>query len=138
RIVMALIGGCGLVLSIITSFWMPVAPLALSVLYFFFGATLHPSYALNVSYANDHAAQGSRVSLSSTMLVIYGLGSITGPFVAGFAINTFGYRALFIWLGLGYLVYLVFPLWRMTKRAAPEKQTDFAKTAIKPAAARRP
>jgi MFS family permease len=128
RIVMAMLGGAGFLLAVIAASWMPVAPLALGILYFCFGATLHPGYALNVAYANDHAKHGSRVSLSSTMLVTYGLGSITGPFVAGFAINAFGYRALFIWLAVGYLVYLVFPLWRMTKRAAPEKQTETALT----------
>jgi MFS family permease len=128
RIVMAMLGGAGLMLAVITASWMPVAPLALGILYFCFGATLHPGYALNVAYANDHAKHGSRVSLSSTMLVTYGIGSITGPFVAGFAINAFGYRALFVWLAVGYLVYLVFPLWRMTKRAAPEKQIENALT----------
>ncbi len=138
RIVMAMLGGAGLVLSIVTVSWMPVAPVALGILYFCFGATLHPGYALNVAYANDHAAQGSRVSLSSTMLVTYGIGSITGPFVAGFAINAYGYRALFIWLAVGYLIYLVFPLWRMTKRAAPEKQGEFIATAITPAEVPRP
>lgn len=138
RIVMALLGGAGLVLAVITATWMPVTPVALGMLYFVFGATLHPSYALNVAHANDHAGQGSRVSLSSTMLVIYGLGSITGPLVAGLAINQFGYRALFVWLGIGYLVYLIFPLWRMTKRAAPEKQSGFIETAIKPVVAPRP
>jgi MFS family permease len=72
------------------------------------------------------------------MLVTYGIGSITGPFVSGFAINMFGYRALFIWLAVGYLIYLMFPLWRMTKRAAPEKETGFIETAIKPVAAQQP
>jgi MFS family permease len=138
RIVMAMLGGAGLLLAIVAASWMPVAPLALGALYFCFGATLHPSYALNVAYANDHAGQSSRVSLSSTMLVIYGIGSITGPFVAGFAINAFGYRALFIWLAVGYLIYFLFPLWRMTKRPAPEKQGEYVPTAIIPAEVRRP
>jgi MFS family permease len=138
RIVMAMLGGAGLALSTVTAIWMPVFPTALAALYFCFGATLHPGYALNVAYANDHAAQSSRVSLSSTMLVTYGLGSITGPFIAGFAINVFGYRALFVWLAVGYLIYLMFPLWRMTKRAAPEKETGFLETAIKPVVAQQP
>jgi MFS family permease len=136
RWVMAIIGGGGLVLALVTAAWMPVAPSALVILYFFFGATLHPSYSVNVSHANDHAKAGSHVSLSSTMLVIYGLGTISGPFVAGFAIDAFGFRALFLWLALGYLVYLVFPLWRMTKRAAPDKDT--IETAVKPVAAQLP
>ena len=140
---MAMIGGAGFILAIITASWMPVAPLSLGILYFCFGATLHPSYALNVSHANDHAKAGSHVSLSSTMLVTYGLGTISGPFVAGFAINQFGYRALFMWLAVGYLIYLVFPLWRMTKRAAPEKQNviidnEFSEAGVTPEAARLP
>ena len=143
RWVMAMIGGAGLILAIITASWMPVAPFSLGVLYFCFGATLHPSYALNVSHANDHAKAGSHVSLSSTMLVTYGIGAISGPFVAGFAIDQFGYRALFIWLAVGYFVYLVFPLWRMTKRAAPEKQNliienEFNETGFMPVAEQRP
>lgn len=138
RWVMAMIGGGGLVLSIATAAWMPVAPSVLAVLYFCFGATLHPSYGLNVSHANDHATAGTHVSLSSTMLVIYGLGTISGPFVAGFAIDAFGFRALFVWLGLGYLVYFLFPLWRMIKRAAPEKANDFGAVDINPAEAQQP
>jgi MFS family permease len=138
RIVMAMLGGAGLLLAIIAASWMPIGPLSLGILYFCFGATLHPSYALNVAYANDHAGENSRVSLSSTMLVTYGIGSITGPFVAGFAINTFGYRALFIWLAVGYLIYLIFPLWRITKRAAPDKEKDYIDTAIKPVVGQQP
>ncbi len=138
RWVMAMIGGCGLVLSIITAVWMPIAPSALVILYFCFGATLHPSYGLNVSHANDHASAGTHVSLASTMLVIYGIGTISGPFVAGFAIDAYGFRALFVWLGFGYLVYLIFPLWRITKRAAPQNETDFNRANINPEEAQRP
>ncbi len=138
RWVMAMIGGSGLILSIVTVVLMPVAPLALVILYFGFGATLHPSYGLNVSHANDHASAGTYVSLSSTMLVIYGIGTISGPLVAGFAIEQFGYRALFVWLASGYLIYLLFPLWRMTKRAAPEKRAGSTTFDVSPVEAPRP
>jgi MFS family permease len=121
RAVMAMIGGAGLILSVAIALWMPVSPLALGIVYFLFGATLHPSYAVNVAHANDKAPAGSHVSVSAAMLVTFGLGTMIGPPVAGYAIDLAGYRALFLWLGLGYATYCLFPLWRIRMRAARAK-----------------
>lgn len=117
RKMMMIIGLTGLLVTSGAAIWMPVAPLALGVIYFFCGATLHPSYALNVAHANDMAGHISRVNLSSTMLVIFGLGSMLGPLISGLMIDQFGFRALFVWLAQGYFIYFVFPWWHQLGKA---------------------
>jgi MFS family permease len=121
RLVMAALGALGLSISVPAALFLPAGGLVLGILYFLFGATLHPGYALNVAHANDHARPGGYVGISGAMMVVFGLGAMSGPFVAGLVIDRFGYGAFFAWLAAGYLVYLVYPLWRMTRRAPPPR-----------------
>lgn len=121
RLVMAALGALGLAIALPSALTLPQGGAILAALYFFFGATLHPGYAVNVAHANDHARPGGYVGISGAMMVVFGLGAMSGPFVAGFAIDQFGYAAFFGWLAFGYFIYLAYPLWRMTRRPPPPR-----------------
>jgi MFS family permease len=138
RLMMIILGTVGAIAALAAAIWMPTTLLPLAVIYFFMGGTLHPSYAVNVAHANDHADNGSFVGVSGAMLVVFGIGSVSGPFLGGLLIDALGYQAFFVWLALAYLAYLLHPIWRMRKRRAPARKARSIEEAISSGAARRP
>jgi hypothetical protein len=48
-----------------------------------FGAAIFAMYPVIVAHANDHAPPGTSIQVSGGLLMVYGLGSIIGPLVAG-------------------------------------------------------
>jgi MFS family permease len=127
RLVMAIVGALGLATAVVSGLTLPSGLGTLWIAFFLLGATLHTTYSLNVAHASDHAKPGGFVGISSAMMVTFGIGTTTGPFVAGFVIDAFGYRGFFSWMAAAYLVYVVFPLWRMQVRGAPDERLPFSR-----------
>jgi MFS family permease len=48
-----------------------------------FGAAIFAMYPVILAHANDHAPPGTSIQVSGGLLMVYGLGSIIGPLVAG-------------------------------------------------------
>ncbi|WP_341367588.1 MFS transporter [Yoonia sp. BS5-3] len=88
----------------------PLVVLALSAL---FGATVFSMYPVIVAHANDHAAPGTFIQVSGGLLLVFGIGSIVGPTVAGFAMTSFGAASLFAITGLAHILLLLFALLRL-------------------------
>ncbi|MDZ7824585.1 MAG: MFS transporter [Ahrensia sp.] len=84
RYVMLFATCAGLTASIFFTFLEPRSTVVLFGLMFVFGAVLLPLYSLAVAHANDHAAEGEFVETSSGLLIVYAVGTMVGPFVAGF------------------------------------------------------
>lgn len=82
------------------------------------GMAIFPIYSLNVAHANDMAAPGEYVRISSGITVLYGLGIIIGPLVGGQAIAFAGPRGLPIVLLIFFVVYAVYASYRILKRPA--------------------
>lgn len=59
------------------------------------GATTFPLYSLTVAHTNDGIAQESRVPAAGGLVLLFGLGSIVGPFVSGFIVNANGATGYF-------------------------------------------
>ncbi|WP_347232801.1 MFS transporter [Roseovarius sp. A46] len=91
--------------------------LAVLVLSAFFGATVFAMYPVIVAHASDHAEPGSFIQVSGGLLLVFGIGSIVGPTVAGFAMTTFGASSLFAVTGMAHMLLLLFALVRL--RIAP-------------------
>lgn len=92
----------------------PMILLALSAL---FGATVFAMYPVIVAHANDHAEPGAFIQVSGGLLLVYGIGSILGPTVAGFAMTSYGASTLFAVTGSAHLLLLLFAIFRL--RTAP-------------------
>jgi MFS family permease len=60
-----------------------------------FGAAIFAMYPVIVAHANDHAPPGTSIQVSGGLLMVYGLGSIIGPLVAGLPMMELGPRGLF-------------------------------------------
>ncbi|MCW5729170.1 MAG: MFS transporter [Alphaproteobacteria bacterium] len=114
------------------------AALYLAIL--FYGGLVYTVYPLAVAHANDIADRSQVVAVSSGLLLSWSLGSIAGPTLASAAMGLFGPSALFFYTAGVSAFLALFTLWRITRRAAPEKgrQLDFvakSPTTITPIAA---
>ncbi len=54
----------------------------LNLLAALWGALVFPQYTVSVAYANDHADPHEYVTVSSSLLLMYGIGATIGPFLA--------------------------------------------------------
>ncbi|MHA6325094.1 MFS transporter [Roseivivax sp. CAU 1753] len=92
-----------------------------------FGASVFSLYPLIVAHANDHAAPGTSLQVSGGLLLVYGVGSIVGPTVAGFAMTEVGTSSLFFTTASAHVLLILFALLRISKRAAvaPRDKTAF-------------
>lgn len=117
----------GVVLSTLMATMAHYSLTVLFILMFLLGGVLMPLYSLVVAYANDHAAPDEFIEISSGLLIIYGVGSMIGPVVAGGFMSAFGPAGMFSLMAIAYVGLGIFAFWRMTRRAAvpQEEMTDF-------------
>jgi MFS family permease len=96
-------------------------------LIFLFGGVLMPLYSIVTAHANDHAAPDQFVEISSGLLILYGVGSMVGPVIAGVFMNIMGPDGFFVMMAGSYLSFGLYAAWRMTRREAvpQEEMTDF-------------
>ncbi len=59
------------------------------------GALVFPLYGIAVAHANDAVAPQQRVAAAAGLVLLFGLGSIAGPLVTGWAVGAFGSVAYF-------------------------------------------
>ncbi|SES24460.1 Predicted arabinose efflux permease, MFS family [Tranquillimonas rosea] len=100
------------------------ANLALSAL---LGAAIFAMYPVIVAHANDHAAPNTHIQVSGGLLLVFGLGSIVGPLLAGWGMSAIGTRALFATTIAAHGLIIAFTLLRLSQRAkvAAEDKTAF-------------
>ncbi|ATW04731.1 MFS transporter [Sphingorhabdus sp. YGSMI21] len=80
------------------------------------GAAIFAMYPIVVAHANDHADPGQFIQTSGGLLMVFGIGSIVGPFIAGLALTFFGPMALFSTLFAAHLSIVLFALLRVWRR----------------------
>ncbi len=100
----------------------PAIVMALSGL---FGAAVYSMYPVIVAHANDHAAPGTFIQISGGLLLVYGVGSIFGPSLAGLAMTEFGAARLFAATGCAHVLLILYALLRIRQSAAPETKGHF-------------
>jgi MFS family permease len=84
------------------------------------GMVIFPIYAINVAHANDMADPGEYVRIASGLTVLYGLGVIAGPLLAGQAILWAGAPGLPLLLVINFALYGAYAAWRIFRR--PKKE----------------
>ena len=77
------------------------------------GAVAFPLYAIAVAYSNDLADPREYVTVSSGLLLVYGIGAIIGPFAASSAISALGPNMLFVFTAAIHALLLLFAVGRM-------------------------
>ena len=82
------------------------------------GGSIFAMYPVIVAHANDHAAPGTAIQVSGGLLLTFGIGSILGPTVAGWAMSAVGDSALFMVTACSHGMVILFTLWRISRREA--------------------
>jgi MFS family permease len=92
-----------------------------------FGAAIYTMYPVIVAHANDNAADGNYIMISGGLLMVFGLGSIAGPLVAGAAMSSVGPTGLFMTIAGAHVLMVLQALWRITRRppVPREEKVDF-------------
>ncbi|MBO6674609.1 MAG: MFS transporter [Rhizobiales bacterium] len=95
-----------------------------------FGMAIFTLFPLAVAHANDHATPDSYVRTSGGLLLLFGLGSIVGPLMAGAAMGQFGPSGLFMVTLATHIGVLVYTIYRISRRAsvAQDEKSHFAAT----------
>ena len=98
-----------------------------SVLGAAWGALAFPMYAVAVAYTNDLADPGDCVTISSGLLLVYGIGAVVGPFLASVLISVLGSNMLFVYAAGTHGLLLVFALARLIgfRSVRHEEQVEF-------------
>ena len=91
-----------------------------------FGGAIFAMYPVIIAHANDHA-DGNFIRISGGLLLVFGVGSIIGPLVAGWAMSAFGSQGLFLTTAVAHVLIILQAIYRISKRApiAFEEKSGF-------------
>ena len=82
-----------------------------------FGIAIYTMYPLVVAHANDHAPAESYVRTSGGLLLLFGLGGIVGPLIAGAAMSYAGPSGLFMVTLAAHVLLIIYASYRIWRRA---------------------
>jgi MFS family permease len=108
------------------------SPALLIGLFAVFGAIALPIYALAVAHANDHLDPDQMVGASGKLVLLYGVGSIAGPFLVGLAMQRFGPPGFPLYMMAVYGGLGLFAVYRMSRRAPPVQTEGVAMPQMAP------
>jgi len=86
-------------------------------------------------HANDRAQPDEYVEVSSGMMIVYGVGTISGPIVVGPIMDRFGPGSLFVVLAAYFVLYGAYAAWRISRREENDGlvvKTDYQAMAVQP------
>ncbi|EHS51017.1 major facilitator superfamily MFS_1 [Rhizobium sp. PDO1-076] len=124
RLVMIGAGVFGVLACLMMTMFDADNAIAVYIAGFFIGTVLYPVYSLNVAHANDLAEPDEYVTLSSAIMILYGLGTVTGPVMAGSLMQWLGPGALIWFLATAFALYASYAGWRISRRPDSGNQAD--------------
>jgi len=89
---------------------------------FLFGGFAMPLYSLSVAHANDFAKPGQYLELSAGLILFFSIGAALGSLIVSMLINRFGPGAFFFYTSTIHLCFVVFVVYRVTRRAAVPRE----------------
>ena len=105
----------GFVTLTLSSIWL-VAGLSL-----IFGMMIYTLYPIAVSHANDWAQEINATQVASTLLFVYGIGTMIGPLLASGLMALVGPQGLFMFTGITLLLTAAYAVYRLiVAPAVPE------------------
>ena len=125
RVVLVAIAVVALAVDIFLAAVQPTSPTVVLAAAALFGACIYSMYPVVVAHANDHAPDNYFLRTSGGLLLLYGVGSIAGPLIAGVTMSATGPSGLFIAIAGAHLTLIAYALWRIRQRVAPPQKADF-------------
>jgi MFS family permease len=105
--------------AVIAAISIPAASfsqIALITLYTLFGAIALPIYSLVVAHANDHLDREQMLGASGKLVLLYGLGAMLGPTLAGEFMQRLGTAGFMTYMLVIYVIMAIHALWRRAQR----------------------
>ncbi len=96
----------------------------LYVLGYGIGGSISILYSLLAAHTNDRAGPEMVVVVSSTLLLLYCIGGIIGPFVTSWLMDMLGDRMLFAVNALCHVVLIAYVGWRVRLREPPDQLAE--------------
>jgi MFS family permease len=99
-----------------------------------FGGFAFPLYSVCIAYTNDHLNPKQMIAASGALVLVGGLGAVTGPVLFAMIMDRFGDQALFWSIAAVHGLMGLFAIYRMI-RSAPiplDKQGPSTATAVHP------
>jgi MFS family permease len=92
-----------------------------------FGGAIYSMYPVLIAHAYDHATPDSYLRISGGLLLVFGIGAIIGPMLAGFVMAWLPASGLFVVTLLAHLALAAYAMYRMTQRIAvpDDEKTGF-------------
>ena len=96
-----------------------------------------PLFSVSIAHTNDNLQPNQMIAASGTLVLVGGIGAISGPLLVASTMDVFGNEAFFWCMGVAHAVTGLFALYRMSRRAATplDKQGHFTPTAMHPSSA---
>lgn len=120
-----IVAGLGVIGAALALMLAPIGPPATYGLALLLGIVVIPLYPLVIAHANDHAEPGDFVTVSGGLLMLYGIGAIAGPTLAGVMMSVLGPGMLMAFLAAVAALFVAFVALRMRLRTF-DPETDRA------------
>jgi MFS family permease len=121
RLVLAAMTVAGTAVGTVIVFWADTLSFTLiNLLGACWGAVAMPLYTIAVAHANDHARKNEYVTVSSGLLLMYGVGAIAGPFSASILMTLSGPTGLYLFTAIIHSLFAsVIVVRAVRRRMAP-------------------
>lgn len=96
---------------------------AFLVMCFLLGGFTFTIYPISISHTCDHLKPKDTLAATQSLVLAYGAGAASGPFIASQIMNLFGSVGLFIFFGLSAFGMAIFLNWRRDQSKAAPKST---------------
>jgi MFS family permease len=99
-----------------------------------FGGLAFPLYSICIAYTNDHLEPKQMIAASGALVLVGGLGAITGPVLFAMIMDSYGYQSLFWSIAVIHGLTGLFAIYRMFRRAPVpmDRQGPSTATAVHP------
>jgi MFS family permease len=85
-------------------------------LIFLFGGMAFAMYPIVVAHLVEHVSPDNLLAASSSVLLVYGVGSALGPLIAGVLMSAAGPWSLFAWFAGTHAALACYTVWRLNVR----------------------
>src|SRR5690606_32285953 len=103
----------------------PRTPMVILSMVGLYGLLAYTLYSIAVAHANDHAAPGNFIQVSSGLLMLYGIGTMIGPLLAGMLMQQLRPESLFLITAASHLGVAGYAALRISRRApVPTQEKD--------------
>ena len=125
RVVVAWVAAAAALLALATLATGGRAWLAMTLI-FLFGGMAFAMYPMVVAHLVEHVSPDNLLAASSSVLLVYGVGSALGPLIAGVLMSVAGPWSLFAWFAGTHASLACYTVWRLhVRRREPLREPGF-------------